>query len=251
MGKIVAVGGGEIGRPGTTIETKRIDEEIIRLTGKTKPTLLFLPTASKDSQGYVDVVKQYFGKRLGVNVEVLYLYDTKQRIKDIESQILNCDINYVGGGNTLAMMTKWRELNVDNILKKAFDKGIILSGVSAGAICWASYGLSDSRSMMNTRSKDLMRVRGLDLLKMTISPHQIREPYRLYELMSMIKKTSGIGLALDDCAALEVINDKYRIIHSKTTSGAYKIYKKKGRIFTQRLFASKEFNSLSDLLEKS
>ena len=62
MVKIIAIGGGEIGRPGTLIETESIDKEIIALSGKKYPKLLFLPTASSDSEGYISVVRQYLGK---------------------------------------------------------------------------------------------------------------------------------------------------------------------------------------------
>ena len=61
MKKIIALGGGEIGRPGFPVETTKIDREIIKLTGKRKPKLLFLPTASSDSELYVNVVKKHFG----------------------------------------------------------------------------------------------------------------------------------------------------------------------------------------------
>ncbi len=95
--KIVAIGGGEIGRPGTKIETKAIDREIIHLTGKKSPKLLFLPTASGDSEGYYEIVRNYFGKKLGCRVDVLYLIKEKLSKEQIERKILGSDIVYVGG----------------------------------------------------------------------------------------------------------------------------------------------------------
>ena len=71
MKKIVAIGGGEIGSPGCLIETTKIDKEIIRLSGKKRPRVLFIPTASSDSDGYFETVKKHFGKRLGCEVDVL------------------------------------------------------------------------------------------------------------------------------------------------------------------------------------
>ena len=73
MKKIIAIGGGEIGRPGYPIETTKIDKEIIKLTGKKNPKLLFIPTASSDSTSYFDTVKKYFGKTLKCEIDVLYL----------------------------------------------------------------------------------------------------------------------------------------------------------------------------------
>ena len=78
MRKIVAIGGGEIGRPGFPIETLAIDKQIIASSGKKHPKLLFIPTASGDSEGYVQVVQKYFGKKLGCKVDTLYL--VKQKI---------------------------------------------------------------------------------------------------------------------------------------------------------------------------
>jgi dipeptidase E len=138
--KIIAVGGGEIGRPKEgggfyPIETIFIDKEIIKLSEKQKPKLLFLPTASGDSSGYASVVEQYFGKKLGCEVSSLLLKKEKYSKQEIEQKILSSDIIYVGGGNTLKMMRIWRKLCIDEILQKAKDKGIVLSGLSAGAIC--------------------------------------------------------------------------------------------------------------------
>jgi dipeptidase E len=71
MKKIVAIGGGEIGKPGYPVETTKIDKEILRLTGKKSPRLLFIPTASDDSELYFETVKKHFGKRLGCTTDVL------------------------------------------------------------------------------------------------------------------------------------------------------------------------------------
>lgn len=108
MGKIVALGGGEIGRPGYPVETAEIDLETIRLTGKKHPKLLFLPTASKDSPLYVAIVKEHFGKRLGCAVEPLLLWQERHSKRYLRDKILGADIIYVGGGNTLSMMRRWR-----------------------------------------------------------------------------------------------------------------------------------------------
>src|SRR3989338_3503001 len=141
MGKIIAIGGGEIGRPGYPVETTKIDREIIRLTGKKSPKLLFLPTASSDDSGYAKVVEKHFGKRLGCRVDVLYLIGTKTAAREIEKRVLQSDIIYVGGGNTLKMLKIWRKRGVDRALEKAYKKGIVLSGVSAGSICWFDSGI--------------------------------------------------------------------------------------------------------------
>src|SRR4030043_680356 len=140
--KIVAIGGGEIGRPGYPIETTKIDKEIISLTGEKYPRLLFIPTASSDSESYFEVVQKYFGKKLGCKTDILCLIKDKLNKIQIAEKIFNSDIIYVGGGNTANTMRVWKKNELDKILKKAGKKGIILSGLSAGSICWFKYGLS-------------------------------------------------------------------------------------------------------------
>ena len=170
MKKIIAIGGGEIGRPGFSTETTLIDKEIIRLTEKRHPTLLFIPTASGDSRPYYEVVKNHFEKKLGCKTEVLYLIKEKPSQRQIKEKILSADIIYVGGGNTFRMMKIWKRRGVDKILKQAYEKGIVLSGLSAGAICWFRYGNSDSRKAKNPKA-DLIKVSGLDFIPGLLCPH--------------------------------------------------------------------------------
>lgn len=250
MGKIVAIGGGEIGRPGYGFETLSIDKEIIKLTGKKNPKLLFIPTASSDSEGYYNVVKKYFGDKLKCDVSVLYLIKEKLSKKEIENKVMNSDIIYVGGGNTLKLMTIWRKYGLDIILKKAYKKGIVLSGVSAGSICWFSYGNSDSRKF-TSNSNQLIKVTGLGFIDALHCPHYDVEVHRQEDLKNMMKKVSRIvAIAIDNCCALEIVDDKYRILKSKPTSNAYKIYWKNNQYFKEEIISKKEFGSLGNLLKK-
>ena len=77
MGKIIAIGGGEIGRPGYPATTTKIDKKIIRLSGKKSPKLLFIPTASLDSEGYIKSVEKHFSKKLGCKIDSLCLIKEK------------------------------------------------------------------------------------------------------------------------------------------------------------------------------
>lgn len=224
MGKIVAISGGEIGRPGTNVETLAIDRRIIELSGRSNPKLLFIPTASGDSEGYVKAVEEHFGKRLGCKVESLLLFRQRPSKKEIEKKILGSDIIYVGGGNTLRMMKLWRKLGVDTILKKAFDRGIVLCGLSAGAICWFRYGCSDSRKF-SSGSTDMIRVKGLDLLPYIFCPHYDTEKNRSAGMQKLMVRTPGVGLALDECTAVEHVDGVTRIIKSKRTAKAYEVTK--------------------------
>jgi len=249
MQKIIAIGGGEIGRPGFPVETTSVDKEIIKLTGKKNPKLLFIPTASSDSEGYYKTVEKHFGKKLRCKTDVLYLIKSKQFKKEIENKILNSDIIYVGGGNTSKMMKTWKKNGVDKILVKACKKGIVMSGLSAGSICWFKYGNSDSRKFTDPDA-DLIRVKGLGLINALHCPHYNIEAYRRPDLKKMMRKTSGVAIALDNCSAIEVVDDKYRIILSKKTANAYKVYWKKNKFYEEIIRKDKKFNLLSELLAK-
>jgi len=249
MKKIIALGGGEIGRPGFPVETTKIDREIIKLTGKRKPKLLFLPTASSDSELYVNVVKKHFGKRLGCAVDVLFLLKKRYRKIEIENKILESDIVYVGGGNTLKMMNTWRKLGVDKLLKKAARKGIVLSGVSAGAICWFSFGTSDARKFSHKKAP-MIRVRGLGLVEALFCPHYHFEKERKRALRRIMKSTSGVGIALENCSAIEILDNSYRIITSRKDANAYKVFWRQGKYWEKKIAKRKDLIPLRGLLTK-
>ncbi len=140
MGKIVAIGGGDM----RALETLAIDKEIIALSGKSRPKALFIPTASSDSQEYWQAFQNAYGTELGCETNVLYLLNVNPTKDELEEKILSSDLIYVGGGNTLMMMRRWRRLGVDKILETAYNRDIVLTGLSAGCICWFSWGHSDS-----------------------------------------------------------------------------------------------------------
>ena len=202
--KIIGIGGGEIGRKGYQIETTSIDKEIIRLSGKKHPKFLFIPTASKDSKTYIDLAKKHFSVRLGCYFDSLCVVKEFLSQRVIARKILGADIIYVGGGNTMKMMQIWRRFGIDKLLRQAYNRGKVMSGLSAGAICWFRYGLSDSRLFQKGKSKDYMRVRGLGLVNLTVSPHHLREQSRRVGLINLMKKTPGVAVALDDFSALEI-----------------------------------------------
>ncbi len=249
-GKIVAIGGGEMGRPGYPVETTAIDKEIIRLTGKRHPNALLLPTASADSETYYPTFEKQYGKRLGCKTDVLYLIKEKHSKKEIERKIFGFDIVYVGGGNTLKMLNIWKRIGFDKILKKAHDRGIVLCGVSAGAICWFGYGHSDSMSFYNPKKWDYIRLKCLNYVKCIACPHYDGADRRK-EFRKMIKKIGGVGIGIDNCCAMEFVDNKYRVIISKKGANAYKVYNRKGKVVEERIDQKKEFASISELFKKN
>lgn len=222
MVRIVAIGGGEISRPGPPDGTLELDAEVVRLAAKRAPHVVFLPTATQDDAGYVAIVKEHYGRRLGCSVEPLLLYDRTLSDADIERTIRSADIVYAGGGNTLRMMKLWRRRGVDRHLVRAANDGTVLAGISAGAICWCSYGVSDSRSFAAADdSWDYIAVRGLGLVDVLLCPHLDADPRRRDALVSVAPRHNLPRLGLDDCTALQVIDDRWRILSSRETSGAF------------------------------
>lgn len=245
VGKIIAIGGGEIGRSGYKIETLSIDKEMIRLSGKKKPKLLFIPTASSDAQGYIDLVNNYFGEKLGAKVSSLLLIKNKYSNQELKDIILSADIIYVGGGNTLKMMKIWRKFGVDRLLIGAYKKGVVMSGLSAGAICWFKYGQSDAKKFKN-RKAPYITVSGLGIINALFSPHYDFEKDRQGDLKERLKKISGFALAAENCAAIEVVGDMFRIINSKKSANVYKVYWQNGKYFKDNLSKNK-FYHMSEL----
>ncbi len=250
--KIVSIGGGRLMVPkGKVPQTLSIDEEIVGLSGKNKPRLLFIPTASLDDEAYCERIANHYGKRLGCQIETLLLYRDRPAIRLIKQKILSADIVYVGGGNTLRMMMLWRKLGVDKMLNQARKKGAVLSGLSAGSICWFRQGNSDSRKFADESNKTLIKVAGLDYVDALICPHYDVEKHRQPELKNMMRKTRGIAIALENCTAIEVVDDKYRILTSMKNKNAWKVYWHNGNYIKEKLVKNTDCLPLSDLLVKA
>jgi dipeptidase E len=232
---IVAIGGGEIRTRGTA----PIDREIIRLSNKRSPKLLFIPTASSDSERYWEHVQEYFGRFLKCKTDVLFLIKEQPSREQIRSKVLSADIIYVGGGNTLLMMRLWRRLGVDKLLVSAYENGTVLSGISAGSICWFDSGHSDSMSFYHPRKWKYINVKGLGLINGIHCPHynsMTRGIPRRKHFRDMIRKTGGIGIAIENNCAIEFIDGRlYKVIRSKSYSRAYRVYKKGQEVLAEQI----------------
>ncbi|MCH5160699.1 MAG: Type 1 glutamine amidotransferase-like domain-containing protein [Clostridiales bacterium] len=227
--KIVAIGGGSIGRNGYEYELKSIDEEIVALTGKPNPRLVFIGlalVAGEYVDGYFDKIDENFSA-LGCKCEYLkesFLPD-RDRIKAL---IDNADIIYVGGGNTLRLMNLFKRYGMVEILAAAKDRGCVMCGVSAGGICWHKFGNSDSRKF-TSESLQLIKVSGLGFIDALYCPHYDTEPRRQPDLERMMKRTSGVALAFDNCAALKIDGDNYEVLKCKDTAKARKCFYRNGK----------------------
>ena len=247
MGKIVAIGGGEL----RNSETSDIDREVIRLTGKPQPRALFIPTASYDSVEYWTAFQSVYGKDLGCETSVMYLLDDPPPLKQLEEMIYSSDLIYVGGGNTLKMMRRWRKLGVDQMLKAAYARDTVLAGVSAGAICWFNSGHSDSMAFYHPDSWNYIRVTGLGYIDAVCCPHSDSETAgkkRNKDFQEMLLKHGGTGIGIDNNCALEFLGDSFRVISSEPTAGAYKLYRDLGKVAVEQIQRSQEYLPISSLL---
>lgn len=247
-GTIIAIGGGEIRTGGTN----GIDREIIRMTGRRRPGLLFIPTASDDSARYCRHVEEHFGRRLRCDVAILRLMQDQPNERDRREPILGADAIYVGGGNTLRMMRLWRRLGVDSLLRTAATRGAVLSGISAGAICWFANGHSDSMSFYDPHHWQYIRVQGLGLLPGTFCPHYDgytrRVPRRRF-FRAMIGSMGGTGIAVENNCAVEVVDDRFRILTSKPEAAAYRVWRSAGTVRVERVPQSRQFTPIESLYQ--
>ena len=165
---IVAIGGGGFGR---SLGSLVIEKYIISLINKKRPKICFIPTASGDSSLYKLNFYRAFSKLDCITSHI----DFFSRTENLEEKVLTQDIIYVGGGNTKSMLAVWKEWNLNEILRNAYEKGIVMSGVSAGAICWFEKGITDSYA------EELAIIDCLGIVKGIACPHfdeeKEREPY--------------------------------------------------------------------------
>ena len=212
--KIISIGGG-----GFTHETdESLDQFVLNQVNLKKFKIGFLPTASKDDQKKIDL----FYKRFDNNYLQLSHFTLCSKIEGFKDWILNKDIVYVGGGNTSYMLEIWKKNNLIEIFKEAYNKGIILSGVSAGAICWFDWILSDSEGI------GLKALRGINLISGSCTPHS-SENERLKKFKNDIENSKmPKGIAIDDGVAVLFIDGKpTEVYSSRKNHDAYFIDKNK------------------------
>lgn len=179
-----------------------------------------------------------------------YLRYEEIKDKNIKSyKIKKADIIYVGGGNTYKLMRLFKLYGIDKMLIEAYNEEKVLCGVSAGAICWCDYGNSDSRAI-SSNSNQIIKVTGLGLIHILFAPHIVKEPNRIESVKQMMKRTYKIPAVHLDNAALEIIDNKYRILTIDDNSVAEKCFWKKGEYITENIIFN-EFRSIEELYEKN
>lgn len=214
MKQIIALGGG-----GFSMEPENplLDQYILHQSNKTNPKICFLATASGDSENYISRFYHFFEKQ-DCQPSHLSLFNPPTR--NVESFLLDKDIIYVGGGNTKNLLVLWKEWGLDTILKKAWEQGIILAGISAGSICWFEEGVTDSYG------DGLEPLKCLGFLEGSNCPHYDGESDRRPSYQQLISnKNIKPGFATDDGVAIHFINQEiHNIVSSRPNAKAYKVY---------------------------
>ncbi len=175
------------------------------LTGKTKPKMCFLPTASGDNEGYIE---RWYEACEGLEIEAHVL---RVWINSIDEQrswgemILPMDAIVVGGGNTLNMLAIWEAQGITKLLKQAYENGTVMTGGSAGSLCWFNAGTTDSRPIVYSI------VTCLGFLNYSNCPHYHSEASRIplyHENIKTGKLTEGF--ACDDRSGVHFVNGEFK-----------------------------------------
>ena len=209
---IVAMGGG-----GFSMEPDNplLDDYVLSLTGKQTPQVCFLGTASGDDTRYTRNFYSSFVERDVVPRHVELFGRPRADLHDV---LLASDVIYVGGGNTANMLAIWRVHGVDETLRKAWDQGIVLTGVSAGMICWFEASVTDSFG-------DAAPLRdGLGLLPGSACPHYDGEPQRRPSFQRLVAEGFPAGYAADDYAALHFAGTRlHACVASRAGAQCYRV----------------------------
>ena len=220
MRQIIAIGGGGFGRE---IGELKIERYIKEQSNKKNPKICFIPTATGDDASYIENFYKAFNSLECITSHI----DFFKRTIDLKPHILDQDIIYVGGGNTKSMLAVWREWGLDSILKEAYANNIIMSGVSAGAICWFEKGITDSWA------HDLAVMDCLGFVNGICCPHYDEEPARRpFVKKALNKDLVDHCLSVEGNCALHLKDDiPFRAINFGNNKNAYMTSLKDGKVF--------------------
>lgn len=156
----------------------------------------------------------------------------RRSIADLEEFVARQDVIYVGGGNTANLLAIWRVHGLGAVLRRAWQRGTILCGLSAGALCWFEGGVTDSFGQGLAPLQD-----GLGLLPGTFCPHYDGEPLRrpTYERLVRQEELTG-GWAADDGVALHFEGTELvSVVASRANASAWRLDAGTGDLSVQRL----------------
>ena len=210
MRQIIAIGGGGFGR---NPSDRKIEKYIVDQQSKQNPNVCFIPTATGDNDAYKVNFYDVFTK---LNCNPTHI-DFFKRTINLEEHIKKQDIIFVGGGNTKSMLAVWKDWDLDILLKEAYQNGVIMCGVSAGAICWFEKGITDSWA------DDLAIMDCLGFVEGVCCPHYDEEPARRpYVEAKLATNMIDECIGVEGHAALHVTNEEsYKSVNFGTNKNSY------------------------------
>ena len=223
--QIIAMGGAALP---AGLENLLLVRYFLRQTGKKRPRVCFIGAAHGDAEPYRLRFYSGFGRFACVPTHLPLFARTP---RDLASFVLEQDAIFVGGGNTRSLLAAWREWNLDLHLRAAWERGVVLGGVSAGAICWFDQGLTDSVA------GPLTAMEGLGWLPGSCCPHYDGEPQRRPSFRRLVARGAlADGVAADDGAALHYVDGQLlRAVASLPRARAWRVRKSGSRAVEQRL----------------
>jgi dipeptidase E len=223
---IFAMGGG-----GFTMEPTNplLDDFVLGLTRAKEPRVLFLPTASGDTTAQINAFQARFADRM-CDAEHLSLFRLRDAKRPLEEIVLGSDVIYVGGGSMRNLLALWQAHGLDQLLVQAWRTGTVLTGLSAGAMCWFQGGVTRSSGAPEP-------IAGLGLLEGSLTVHADGEPERLPVWLAAIRDGAlPGGWALDDGVGLLFRGRLLqRVVSSRPGAGAQRVDAIAGELLRGRL----------------
>ncbi len=204
-------------------ENLLLDRFVLSIARSSPPRVCFVPTASGDAEGYVARFYRGFAS-LDCRPTDLQLFD--RTIGDLESFVLEQDVIYVGGGNTASMLAVWRAHGLDRILRRAWEEGVVMCGLSAGMNCWFAESVTDSFD----RATLAPLHDGLSLLGGSACPHYDGEEQRRPTFRRLVADGElGDGWAADDGAGLVFAGQELmEVVSSRPDACGYRVERTAG-----------------------
>jgi peptidase E len=198
-----------------------LERYILGLAETAEPRICFLPTASGDPQDAIVRFHAAFDP-LPCHPSSLELFHLHGRDLDLREHMLEQDIVYVGGGSMRNMLAIWREHELDRVLPEAWERGVVLCGLSAGSMCWFRHGVTKSGGPPEV-------VPGLGLLPASNSVHWSAEPDRRAAYEAAVAGGLEPGWGVDDGAGLRFAGTELvEAVSARPEAGAYRIERRNG-----------------------
>ena len=209
---------------------RRLFDYLIEQSGKERPKLGFVATASGDSR---DSIEKFYSAFEGKSCDLSHL-PLFGRTPDLDAYLGAQDVLLVAGGNTRSMLAVWREWGLPELLRRAWERGTLLAGWSAGAICWFEAGVTDAEA------DRLVALRCLGFLSGSCCPHYHDEKERRPAYHRLL--TEGelpTGLAIDDGVAAHFRGTRlHRVVSARPDLAAYQVEFDAGAIREETLPAT-------------